>query len=617
MRMRECYTNLLRRGARCYAAISMLPFLIVLFFGFLGLLALQVLVRFLKQSALGIDEPVQLPAMTVWSMALAAVALNLFAYDTGFGIGYGLFGMCAFLAIVLLFPPAQRGWEVWFLTVVGMTACVFFGWRANEFVQIVNAVTAIACAGALLMLRGIGTVRWSGLWLIKMKVGFVARLFHRFSTLGAIGRSAPSAHGRTALHVLKTIGITLIVLLFFSWLLSLADPVFDALVRDVREQALGRTILSGLLLVALLFLISINVPKKWQEKVPQLTRVSVWEVGVPALSVVLLFGLFLMVQARYLFGSHVDFHALDITYADYVRRGFVELLVASFFGSLLSYVIILKQHALTKAAHIVSLRWMNGVLLVELVLLLLSAAKRDWMYIDMYGLTRVRIIGALFLFWILAIIVLMLVLTMMHRMTERTLIGGTAIASALVVLLLNAVNIDRMVAMQTPPRGERPDIVYSSRLSMDAADGWQIILAEAGARYAALRTQTEFSDQEKILLADAKIALSQLENIILRVDVIRPWQEWNGSRVHAKGVLERAFTDRSLDQVQCVLRGIRTLQRITKTDLIVQESDRLFGNEAPFLFEDFAYQPESLSDISLALSTGADTLPVCDGSDAR
>ncbi len=575
-----------------------MPFILFVFALFLlGLLALRVL-RLIKTSPLGADEPVRFPPLLGWSLALAVVALNVFAYDAEFGIGYGLFGFCVFLAIVLLFPSERRGKEIWFLTITGMVACVLFGFRANEFVQIVNVVTAAACAATLLFLRSIGEIRWHGVWLLKMQVGFLVRAVHRLFSLGTMLRPAKTSHGAKMLQTLKIAGITLIVLLFFSWILSAADPVFDQLVREVRQQALGRMALSALLLAGLLLFATVRVPTKWQEKVPQLTMVSFWDVCVPAVSLALLFGVFLSVQARYLFGTHAGFFTLDITYAEYVRRGFLELLVASFAGSVLTYAVILKQRTLTDSGRVRALGWVNGVLLVELLLLLASAAKRDWMYIEMYGLTRVRIIGAIFLLWLLTMIMLLFALNALRTMTERTLLGGAAIASAFVVLLLNAINIDVMIALAQPPRDMRPDIVTISRLSPDAVEGWEAAIAEADARYEALRTKTEFSEEEKTLLADAKITVAQLEGKLMRLLEDRSWQEWTASRAHAVAVLDDKIGFDPLDRAQCVRRGIRDLQLATHTDLYEQETRRTIDEEAAFLFDQPFVWPETMEDIT-------------------
>lgn len=567
---------------------------------------LSVTMQRIQKSVVGFTEPVSIPAQMGWSVLIAVVGLNIFAYEVGFGIGYGVLGICLIIAILFAFPRSKWSTEMWFLAIVGGAACVLFGFRANEFVQIINVVTAVFCMGGLILLRSVETVRWHGLWFLKMKVGFLARFLQHPFSLSAKIRSPKTSQNSLLLTVLKTTGITLVVLFFFSWILSSADPVFDRMISTVFDQAVGRVFLSALLIIVLFAFLTITVPRSWQEQVPQLKVLSFLETFVPAVSLALLFGFFLGVQVKYLFGSHADFETLGMTYADYVRRGFIELLVASFVGSIFSYILILKQHALHDAGSILKLKWVNGVLLIELLCLLASAAKRDWMYLDTYGLTRVRLIGALFLVWLLLVILLILGLNTLRTMTERKLLTGAAVASVLVFLTINAVNIDQEIALSTPPRNARPDIVYISRLSSDAVEGWLMVITEASMRYATLRTQTTFTDPEKIQLADAKVALQLVAEQISALEEPRSWQEWNASRASALKRLHE-FPG-STDLIDCVSRGIRILQVRTKTDLYDQESHQVFEYNSPLIFRTNSYTPEPLDMIQPATSV----LPSCD-----
>ncbi len=542
------------------------------------------------------QEPMRIPAYLGWTLLLTAIAFNALVYDVGFGIGYGLFGVALILGILLTFPKSQRGVLVWFLGVTGIIACLLFGGRANAFVQVVNVATALICVGTLVLLRGLGKVQWHGLWFLKMKAGFLARFLHHPLSLGSL-KSKEATKGNMIVSVIKTVVITLVVLIFFASLLSSADPVFDNLIAEVREQMLGRGFFTALIALVLFALLTVSVPGKWQEQVPKLKILGFMEMFVPALSLALLFGLFLFVQARYLFGSHADFQALDITYADYVRKGFLELLVASFVGSILCYALILKQHALSEARKVLQLKLVNGVLVIELVLLLASAAKRDWMYVEMYGLTRVRLIGALFLLWLFAVILLIFFLNTLKSMKERGLLGGIAISSAVVVLLLNALNIDLMIALSRPPRGERPDVVYMSRLSTDAVDGWLAALAESSMRYRDLNTKTTFTDAEKRQLADAKIAMTILTQQLDDLDKDRKWQEWNASLMYARQRIRDGGYRNPQAMAECIVDGIRSLQLRTQTELVPEENHRMTDYHSPFMFDNYRYWTEDLENI--------------------
>ncbi|MEN9561718.1 MAG: hypothetical protein RIQ56_991 [Candidatus Parcubacteria bacterium] len=547
----------------------------------------------MKTVMAGIDEAAPIPP-TMGSVLLASVlALNIFAYDKEFGIGCGIFGATLIACIVYSFPAQKRTKEVWFFGIVGITASLLFGFRANEFVQAVNVATALICIGKLLLVRSIENIKWSALWILKMKLGFIVHLlFHPFALRSKLKSGTLSKNGKL-LTALKTIGLTLIVLLFFSWLLSSADLVFDQLIREVREQALGRTILSGFLVIGLLGFMTVKISKQWQEKTPEFSILGFVEVFFPALALVALFALFLGIQAKYLFASHAEFQELGITYSDYVRKGFIELLVTSFFASLLSYVLILKQRTLKDAGNILKLKWLNSALLIELLLLLVSAGKRDWMYIETYGLTRVRLIGGIFLVWLLVIIALVFLLNVSAKMSERRFFYGAALMSALVVVSLNAMNIDDIVAFARPPAGERPDVVYMSMLSADTIEGWLSALGEASSRYELLRGKKTFTEEEKMQLADTKIALILLESRFEELMTERMWQEWNWSFAHAKRRAYEAGIN-PLDKILCVRAGIRTLQGFTKTDLFTQEDYRMNAYDAPFIFSNNVYWPESL-----------------------
>src|SRR5690606_14477966 len=98
--------------------------------------------------------------------------------------------------------------------------------------------------------------------------------------------------------------------------------------------------------------------------------------------------------------------------SQYVRKGFIELLTATFFGGLLSYVIALMSHQEEKKEKSWQLQGLNTVLIVELGFLLGSAWKRNAMYMDVYGLTRVRLIGELFLLWLAGFLALLLLFSL-------------------------------------------------------------------------------------------------------------------------------------------------------------------------------------------------------------
>ncbi|MDB4978022.1 MAG: conserved rane protein of unknown function [Candidatus Peribacteria bacterium] len=340
---------------------------------------------------------IHVPRYTLWALGLALLGYNIFAYKMGFGIGWGLFGISIIAAIFLTFEPEKRTWFAWYIAAVGVVAGLLSGFRNNEFVQEVNVVVILASIVSLFIMRSIDAVQWHGLWKVKTGFQFIGKSLMQIPLLFRSASAVRSDKHPGMATVIKTVIFTVVLLLFFAVLLSQADPVFELMIRQVREQALGRTVISIILALALLVNLTVRFHADTTKNIPTLRFFGYLELFIPTLALSLLFGLFLFVQARYLFASDAAFKVLDITYADYVRNGFLELLISTFFGCLVTYVVILKQREVKALKERVSLQIVGTVLTVELFALLGSALRRNWMYMDMYGFTRVRIIGLVFL----------------------------------------------------------------------------------------------------------------------------------------------------------------------------------------------------------------------------
>src|SRR4029079_6746249 len=101
----------------------------------------------------------------------------------------------------------------------------------------------------------------------------------------------------------------------------------------------------------------------------------------------LLFGLFVLIEAPYLFGgaSHI-LRTAHLSYADYARRGFFELVTVV----ALAIPVLLGSHALMKKESPRAEAIWRGmsVLMVSLLLIVMhSAVNRMSLYVDLYSLT--------------------------------------------------------------------------------------------------------------------------------------------------------------------------------------------------------------------------------------
>ncbi|HLD08037.1 MAG TPA: DUF4153 domain-containing protein [Candidatus Peribacterales bacterium] len=571
--------------------------LIILFF---YLLPALVLLFFLVEWRKGNSETEQIalaPSIFV-VLGIAILAVNIFAYDVEIGIGRGLFLTALLFALLLSFKPSQRTPVVYSIAAVGVVSALLFGFRANEFVQSLNAAVAHGAVMALLIIRTLGEIRWKSTWILHTLWLFLLRSVRQVPLLLHSARQLQKTKHPVLMTTIKTILITILLLLFFAHLLSTADPVFNELIREIREQLFGRTALS--ILVALVLGLFLTFSLKTQGEKDLFSFLGFAESIVPALAMGMLFAAFLFVQQKYLFSTHSDLQSFGLTYSDYVRKGFLELLTATFFGGLVVFVLALRERALKGASHATLIRAVNVVLLLELALLLLSALKRDWMYVEMYGLTRVRIIGVIFLAWLACILILLFLFTLIKHLEESHFFAGAAILSVAVLVSLNASNMDQRIASATPPRGAPKDFFYINMLSADAIEGWRESVFSALETYESLRLRPTLTKDERKELTNAKLAMDLLRRrreALAAKESHGKWQEFNWSE-HSATLRMQEEREVFSGTVDCLVREIRDYQLNYRILLTEEESERLYSYQYPFVRRDSVYYEATLEDVA-------------------
>lgn len=197
--------------------------------------------------------------------------------------------------------------------------------------------------------------------------------------------------------------LTVPVLAVFGALLASADTafaqLFTGLLRWDPGDLFGRTFIlllwgvftGGLVYSALLA----SGPVGRGTKGGKWARLGLTELGLPLGSLAALFIVFLLVQLPYLLsGSLPD----GLTFAEYIRKGFGELMTVAF----LTLALLLGAHGLARPElrRSAAYRALNLAVLAPLALVILSAANRWLMYHEAYGLSEIRLLGAAFLIWI-------------------------------------------------------------------------------------------------------------------------------------------------------------------------------------------------------------------------
>lgn len=194
------------------------------------------------------------------------------------------------------------------------------------------------------------------------------------------------------------------------------------------------------------------------------------EVGVVLGLLNALFFSFVAVQLRYFFGgAGLVQGTTGLTYAEYARRGFFELV----WVAALVLPLLLAAHWLLRKenpAHERAFRVLASGLLAMLFVIMVSAVGRMRLYQSEYGQTELRLYTTAFMGW-LGLVFVWFALTVLRGRRERFACG--ALVSALFVLAsLHFVNPDDLIVRTNAGlarRGHVFDACYASALSADAA----------------------------------------------------------------------------------------------------------------------------------------------------
>jgi hypothetical protein len=243
----------------------------------------------------------------------------------------------------------------------------------------------------------------------------------------------------------------------------------------------------------------------------------------------LLFGVFVGLQFAYLFGGFDTLAATGLTYAEYARRGFFELVVAATIVGLLVVGLeaTVERRSRAYVASLVGLMALTAVILA-------SALLRLRLYQDAYGWTELR-------FYAVAMIAFLgcgliwaagLVLVARSRWLPHALVAsGIAVSIA-----LNAIGPQGFVTVRNLERAMDPSLVPpGGEVALDAAylaglgDGAIPRIVEALPR---LRTADRLALLD--ILAEEHDRLATEPRLI-------GWPAWNLDRERARAALDDLF----------------------------------------------------------------------------
>lgn len=451
------------------------------------------------------------PLLIVAVGLLVGLIGDLSFYDSPFGISIPLFAaavLIALLGLAAIEDTKVTRANLW-LTVPLLFLSAMSAVRAAPFLRFLNI------SGALLLLILLANQLLDHP-LTAMNVGgylgalIETSLVSTFIPVPLIGRGIASikesgGSGRTISRVLIGLVIALPFLCIFTVLFASADLIFSNLVEDALEafnipDLLGHTFLTltlgWLVMGGLAYALgrskeqpslfasaqpasdptldsedsseTVIAPESDTAARPGIRSwLGIVESSVVLFSVDALFLVFVAIQFATLFGGEAFLRSQGLTYSEYARRGFFELLAVALITLSLILALDFITRRETSRQHLVFMLG-TGLMIGLTIVILASAFQRLRLYELAYGFSRLRVYSHVFMAWLAVLFVFFLVILIVQK--TRLFATGALLVALGFVVTLNLLNPDVFIFKQNLIRfhdGKQLDVAYLGSLSED------------------------------------------------------------------------------------------------------------------------------------------------------
>ncbi len=423
--------------------------------------------------------------------AFVGVIGDLLFYGKAIGVSFPLFLLILIVLVLAsagLMRQTVRPRQLWPLIPALFFACMV-AVRADSDINTLDALAAFAlCLLALHYLPGSHPIDLDATAdhiFSTVEASFGTLLAPLFEVFDAIGWCVErlTGHGRVIMSVGRGLAITAPIVLIFGALLASADAVFagyaNQVVAFLRFPQFSNDVIFQIVMIGGIGWVACGTlaygvgqrmrptdrAEKPKRKLPMLGLIE----GCIALgSVDLLFGLFVIIQFAYFFGGRTTLAISGMSYSDYARSGFFELVAVS----VLTLAFVLTLDAITVRAQQRHTRLFQALSLILVALtgvILVSASQRMLLYEDQYGFTLLRVYTHVFMYW-LAMLFVFFVLAL-FRVRRRVFSLGLLLVLIGYLGTLNLMNVQGYITERNIARaaeGHDVDFDYLSDFSVDA-----------------------------------------------------------------------------------------------------------------------------------------------------
>ncbi len=428
------------------------------------------------------------------SLTLALVAQYLL-YGVYLGINAVIVVVLILIAAIVFSQRSQKRFSM--ELVVVMCAMLFFSGmlavRSNGFLSFLNVVMIVYllvyCVDIIAGTRVRATVS-DYLWpVVILPFAFLNR---SGAVLNGVFRAQEdSTRHKRVKQILVGVLMAFPVLVVFTLLFASGDMVFAQYTQAIFSFSIDVNVIARILIVFILTIlfsgalgyivggVQPNVARLFPQS-SNVRRLGSLELGSFLGLVNGLFTCFILIQVSYFFSGKEKLVELGLTYAEYARKGFFELVVVAVIAFALIWVsekVVVKKGE----SYPLTFRILSSLLALQTLVVMVSSFQRLWLYEEAYGFTRPRFFVHVFLIWLTLTFILLIGKLLMNKRDDVFL---KIVFTSIIVFLvgINIVSPDRFIVNQNIKRylnGNQFDTSYLSVLSNDVVPSL-VTLFESG-----------------------------------------------------------------------------------------------------------------------------------------
>ena len=193
------------------------------------------------------------------------------------------------------------------------------------------------------------------------------------------------------------------------------------------------------------------------------------------LAFTMIYLLFLGLQASHLLEALNHGLPETTTYSQFAREGFFELCTVAFINLMILIGVWLLSKRTVNFEVPRNLRLMLSLLSIQTILLVVTAMVKMGLYIQVYGLTRLRVYTFWFMIWLLLVFIILTLATARKRGiaagTKLTPAKCLTVLTVSMFLALNYLNVDALIVRNHISRAEKESLSVES---FDAGYLWSL-----------------------------------------------------------------------------------------------------------------------------------------------